>query len=63
MRIGNKLKKHNLHIHSTYSDGIHSPEEIVKVAKQFQLSKIGICDHGFSKKLPASKQITDRLEQ
>ncbi|MFX0151660.1 MAG: PHP domain-containing protein [Candidatus Hodarchaeota archaeon] len=50
-------------MHSTYSDGILSPEEIVKVAKQFQLSKIGICDHGFSKKLPASKQISDRLEQ
>lgn len=35
----------DLHIHSTYSDGIHSPEEIVKIANRKKLKAISITDH------------------
>jgi len=35
----------DLHIHSTASDGILSPSEIVKIAKKVRLSAISITDH------------------
>lgn len=35
----------NLHTHSTHSDGVHSPEMMVKVAKEEGFSAIAISDH------------------
>ncbi len=35
----------DLHIHSNYSDGNYSPEEIIKLAKQKELKYISITDH------------------
>ena len=35
----------DLHIHSKYSDGSLSPEEIVRIAKASNVSLISICDH------------------
>ena len=35
----------DLHIHSNYSDGINSPEEIVNTAIELGYSEIAICDH------------------
>ena len=35
----------NLHTHSTHSDGVHSPEMMVKVAKEEGVSAIAISDH------------------
>ncbi len=37
--------KVDLHIHSTYSDSSRSPEEIVGLAKERNVSLISICDH------------------
>ncbi len=37
--------KVDLHIHSTYSDSSRSPEEIVTLAKERNVSLISICDH------------------
>jgi len=37
--------KYDFHIHSIYSDGIDSPENIVKYAKKIGLTKIAITDH------------------
>jgi len=37
--------KVDLHIHSTYSDSSRSPEEIVALAKERNVSLISICDH------------------
>jgi len=34
-----------MHIHTTFSDGTHSPEEVVKIAKDKGLSLISVCDH------------------
>ena len=35
----------DLHIHSKYSDGSYSPEEIVRIAKASNVSLISVCDH------------------
>jgi len=37
-----------LHNHSTYSDGLHSLEEMAMAAKQLGLEYFGICDHSQS---------------
>ncbi|MGB9613010.1 MAG: PHP domain-containing protein, partial [Candidatus Margulisiibacteriota bacterium] len=35
----------DLHIHSNFSDGTHSPEEVVAMAKEARLKTISITDH------------------
>ncbi|MCH8566641.1 MAG: PHP domain-containing protein [Balneolales bacterium] len=45
MNKGNKIKKADLHIHTTASDGRASPEEIVERAYAEGLSAISITDH------------------
>jgi len=37
-----------LHVHSTYSDGANTIEEIVKACQEINLQYIGICDHSKS---------------
>ncbi|HZK33469.1 MAG TPA: PHP domain-containing protein [Tissierellaceae bacterium] len=37
--------KYDLHIHTNYSDGIYSPEEVVDLARTVNLSGIAITDH------------------
>ena len=37
--------KVDLHIHSTYSDSSSTPEEIVTLAKERNVSLLSICDH------------------
>lgn len=44
------MKRHNLHTHTTYSDGEYSPEELVRKAMGVGLEIIGISDHGFTRK-------------
>ena len=35
----------DMHIHSCYSDGSHTPEEIVRIARASNVSLISVCDH------------------
>ena len=35
----------DMHIHSKYSDGSHTPEEIVRIARASNVSLISVCDH------------------
>ena len=35
----------NLHLHSTHSDGVYSPEELVKVAKEEGFKALALTDH------------------
>ena len=35
----------DMHIHSYYSDGSHSPEEIVRRARASGIKLISVCDH------------------
>ncbi|MHA1169974.1 MAG: PHP domain-containing protein [Candidatus Hodarchaeales archaeon] len=57
------MKRHDLHVHSIFSDGKLSPAEIVDLAENKGLQTIGICDHAFSGKLPANMQVTSRLDE
>ena len=41
------MRRHNLHTHTTYSDGRNTPEELVQKAILERLDIIGISDHGF----------------
>jgi 3',5'-nucleoside bisphosphate phosphatase len=50
----------DLHIHSSYSDGLLSPEEIVRYAREYHLRAISITDHdsiaGFAEASAAGKR-------
>ncbi|MCR5766356.1 MAG: PHP domain-containing protein [Treponema sp.] len=49
----NKITKTvDLHIHSTYSDGSFSVEEIIKNAKNIGLTTISITDHDTIEQIP-----------
>jgi 3',5'-nucleoside bisphosphate phosphatase len=39
------MKYADLHVHTDFSDGTFSPEEVVRTAKEKGLSSIAICDH------------------
>ena len=40
-----KTKRFDIHVHTNYSDGISSPEEVVRYAKEIGLDGISITDH------------------
>ena len=39
------MKKVDLHVHSTYSDGTNTPKELIKLAENEGLSAIALTDH------------------
>lgn len=43
----------DLHVHSTYSDGTLSPEELVSLAENLDLTAVALCDHNTVAGLPA----------
>ena len=57
------MKRHNLHTHTTYSDGILSPSDLIIKAQNQGIEVLGISDHAFAGKLPDDAQITNKLEQ
>ena len=42
----------DLHVHSTYSDGTLSPEELIALAEQIGLEAVALCDHNTVAGLP-----------
>jgi hypothetical protein len=50
--------RHNLHTHTTFSDGGREPEEVCRAAIAGGLSHIGISDHYCSYKLPEDSTVT-----
>lgn len=55
-------KKIDLHIHTYYSDGTFSPEEVVKTAREAGLSAIAICDHDCTDGLDETMEIGRRYD-
>ncbi|MBS3801446.1 MAG: DNA polymerase/3'-5' exonuclease PolX [Candidatus Thermoplasmatota archaeon] len=51
--------KGDLHVHSTYSDGINSIEEIVKACEKINYEYIGITDHSQSLKVANGVSVED----
>lgn len=49
MKLGSKeedlMRKTELHVHSTFSDGVQTPEEIVHLAKEANIQVLSITDH------------------
>ena len=45
MKYNNMKPFANLHMHSTHSDGVYSPKELVKIAKEEGYKAISITDH------------------
>ena len=39
------MKYADLHVHTNFSDGTFTPEEVVREAKKYGFSSIAICDH------------------
>ena len=39
------MKYADLHIHSSYSDGAYTPEEIIDIARKNEVKYISITDH------------------
>ena len=50
----------NLHNHTTHSDGVYSPEEIVKVAKAEGYSAIAVSDHDTATAYPYLKAACEK---
>ena len=50
----------NLHTHSTHSDGVHSPAEMARVAKEEGFSAIAISDHDAATAYPELKAACER---
>lgn len=54
--------KADLHIHTTASDGIYTPQEIVKKAYQAGLSAIAITDHDTFEGIQAAKEVEQKID-
>ncbi|MFC1669672.1 PHP domain-containing protein [Spirochaetota bacterium] len=57
------VKRHNLHTHSTFSDGVVSPFQLVKEAVIQGLDIIGISDHAFSLKMNNHSQVSQNISE
>jgi len=55
------MKDCDLHIHTTYSDGLLTPEEVVKKAKELNLSAIAIADHDAVGGIEPAKKMGETL--
>ena len=51
----------NLHTHSTHSDGVYTPAELVKIAKDEGYGAIAITDHDTATAYPELKAECDKL--
>ena len=56
------MKKFDLHIHTKCSDGINSPEEIVRYAKSIGLDGISITDHDTVRGLKTAKRVAKEVK-
>ena len=56
------MKLHNIHVHSTYSDGELEPEELIELAEREHLELLGISDHGFTSKLSSALNTKEAIQ-
>ena len=57
----NMVIPHNLHTHTTWSDGIIRPKELIELAIEQDIKILGITDHAYTKKLSKNHQVTDNI--
>lgn len=58
---GRKRERVDLHIHSKYSDGNFSVEDIIELAFQVQLKAVAICDHDCIDAIPHAQTLGSSL--
>ena len=54
--------KIDLHIHTTYSDGVFTPEKVVDTAIEAGLDAIAITDHDNVLSYPVAKNYLDKIQ-
>ncbi|MFH1753155.1 MAG: PHP domain-containing protein [Candidatus Omnitrophota bacterium] len=54
------VKKADLHVHTYYSDGTFSPEDVVKSAVKRGLAAVAICDHDCTDAIKEAKAIAQK---
>lgn len=57
LKKGEKMKKYDLHIHSKFSDGDYTPEEIVDRLKECEIDIFSITDHDNIESIRAMERI------
>ena len=60
MDVNNMKPYANLHLHSTHSDGVYSPTELVKIAKEEGYRALAITDHDAASAYPELKAACER---
>lgn len=53
--------KFDLHVHTSHSDGIYSPKEVVDLARNINLSGIAITDHDTTSGLKVAMEYSDQF--
>ncbi len=56
------MKRYDLHVHTTHSDGISSVEEVLKKAEEVGLTGIAITDHDTVAGIEEAKKIAKKLD-
>lgn len=51
----------DLHVHTTASDGLHSPEEVVRMAQEAGLAAVAITDHDTTEGIPTALAEGERI--
>lgn len=49
----------DFHLHTTFSDGILTPEQLIEECAKRDMKKVGICDHWGTRKYSSRFQVTD----
>lgn len=52
----------DLHIHTNFSDGVNSPEEVIKYAQNTGISAIAITDHDTVEGLPKAIEVAEKAD-
>ena len=58
-----KCQFQNLHTHTTYSDGINTPEEMVLAAIQKGFSSLGFSEHSYIENIPERWLLPEKTPQ
>jgi hypothetical protein len=50
----------DLHVHTSFSDSIYSPEDVMRIAKEAGLAAVGICDHDTIEGIKGAMEFEDK---